>query len=94
MQMAKPGQKVSVRYRGTLAKNGKVFDETKGNKTFSLRLGEWARPLFIMFHVVPCTLYHLAAALAFQLGDFSSAGLLCCDSLDVIVVSIRGTLCH
>lgn len=42
MQMAKPGQKVSVRYRGTLAKNGKVFDETKGNKTFSFRLGEWA----------------------------------------------------
>ena len=38
--MAKLGQKVAVRYRGTLAKNGKVFDETKGNKTFTFRLGE------------------------------------------------------
>ena len=49
--MAKPGQKVSVRYCGTLAKNGKVFDETKGNKTFNFRLGEWPRPLFIKFMV-------------------------------------------
>ncbi|EIE23522.1 peptidyl-prolyl cis-trans isomerase, partial [Coccomyxa subellipsoidea C-169] len=38
-QLAKLGQKVGVRYRGTLAKSGKVFDETKGNKTFSFRLG-------------------------------------------------------
>lgn len=35
---AKPGKKVTVRYKGTL-KNGKVFDETKGNKTFQFRLG-------------------------------------------------------
>ena len=40
LQLAKLGQKVGVRYRGTLAKSGKVFDETKGNKTFSFRLGE------------------------------------------------------
>jgi FK506-binding nuclear protein len=39
LQVAKDGQKVSVRYRGTLAKSGKVFDETKGNKTFTFRLG-------------------------------------------------------
>lgn len=35
---AKPGKKVTVKYKGTL-KNGKVFDETKGNKTFQFRLG-------------------------------------------------------
>lgn len=28
-----------VKYRGSLQSNGKVFDETKGNKTFSFRLG-------------------------------------------------------
>ena len=38
-KLAKPGKKVVVRYRGSL-QNGKVFDETKGNKTFSFRLGE------------------------------------------------------
>ncbi|KAL3141962.1 hypothetical protein ABBQ32_004608 [Trebouxia sp. C0010 RCD-2024] len=37
-KLAKPGKKVVVRYRGSL-QNGKVFDETKGNKTFSFRLG-------------------------------------------------------
>ena len=40
-KLAKPGKKVVVKYRGSLA-NGKVFDETKGNKTFSFRLGEAA----------------------------------------------------
>lgn len=38
-KLAKPGKKVIVKYKGTLS-NGKVFDETKGNKTFSFRLGE------------------------------------------------------
>ena len=38
-KLAKPGKKVVVRYKGSL-QNGKVFDETKGNKTFSFRLGE------------------------------------------------------
>lgn len=42
-KLAKPGKKVVVRYRGSL-QNGKVFDETKGNKTFSFRLGEAAAP--------------------------------------------------
>jgi hypothetical protein len=30
---------VAVRYKGKLASNGKVFDETKGQKTFKFRLG-------------------------------------------------------
>ena len=30
---------VAVRYTGKLASNGKVFDETKGQKTFKFRLG-------------------------------------------------------
>ena len=38
-KLAKPGKKVVVKYKGSLASNGKVFDETKGNKTFSFRLG-------------------------------------------------------
>ena len=38
-KLAKPGKKVVMRYRGSL-QNGKVFDETKGNKTFSFRLGK------------------------------------------------------
>ena len=38
-KLAKPGKKVTVSYKGTLASNGKVFDETKGNKSFSFRLG-------------------------------------------------------
>jgi hypothetical protein len=37
---AKPGKRVSVKYEGKLQSNGKVFDKTKGNKTFSFRLGE------------------------------------------------------
>ncbi|KAK9864648.1 hypothetical protein WJX84_000910 [Apatococcus fuscideae] len=36
--LAKPGQKVFVKYRGTLM-NGKCFDETKGKATFGFRLG-------------------------------------------------------
>ena len=36
--LAKPGQKVFVKYRGSLT-NGKVFDETKGKSTFGFRLG-------------------------------------------------------
>ena len=39
MQEAKPGNKVGVRYKGWLAKNNKVFDETKGSKTFNFRVG-------------------------------------------------------
>lgn len=38
-KLAKPGKKVTVSYKGTFASNGKVFDETKGNKSFSFRLG-------------------------------------------------------
>lgn len=37
-KLAKPGKKVMVKYRGTLS-NGKVFDETKGSRTFGFRLG-------------------------------------------------------
>ncbi|KAK9806316.1 hypothetical protein WJX72_010102 [[Myrmecia] bisecta] len=37
-KLAKPGKKVVVKYCGQL-QNGKVFDETKGNKTFTFRLG-------------------------------------------------------
>ncbi|KAK9862953.1 hypothetical protein WJX84_003203 [Apatococcus fuscideae] len=36
--LAKPGQKVFVKYRGTLT-SGKCFDETKGKSTFGFRLG-------------------------------------------------------
>lgn len=42
-KLAKPGKKVVVRYRGSL-QSGKVFDETKGNKTFSFRLGKAPAP--------------------------------------------------
>jgi len=37
--LAKAGKRIKVRYVGKLAKNGKVFDQTKGNATFSFRLG-------------------------------------------------------
>ena len=37
--IAKPGKRVTVKYVGRLQTNGKVFDSTKGNKTFSFRLG-------------------------------------------------------
>lgn len=37
-KLAKPGKKVIVKYVGKL-KNGKVFDQTAGNKTFAFRLG-------------------------------------------------------
>ncbi|CAK0787871.1 hypothetical protein CVIRNUC_011093 [Coccomyxa viridis] len=36
---AKPGNKVGVRYKGWLAKTNKVFDQTKGSKTFNFRVG-------------------------------------------------------
>ncbi len=41
MQEAKPGNKVGVRYKGWLAKNNQVFDQTKGSKTFNFRVGEF-----------------------------------------------------
>ena len=37
-KLAKPGNTVIVRYVGRL-KNGKIFDQTKGNRTFKFRLG-------------------------------------------------------
>eukprot|EP00889_Picochlorum_renovo_P005457 jgi/Picre1/32487/NNA_007833.t1 len=37
-KLAKPGKRVSVRYIGKLL-NGKIFDQTKGKKTFQFRLG-------------------------------------------------------
>lgn len=37
-KLAKPGSRVSVRYVGRL-KGGKIFDQTKGSKTFAFRLG-------------------------------------------------------
>lgn len=37
-KLAKPGKRVSVRYTGKLL-NGKIFDQTKGKKTFQFRLG-------------------------------------------------------
>ncbi len=37
-KLAKAGKRVSVRYTGKLT-NGKVFDQTKGKKTFQFRLG-------------------------------------------------------
>lgn len=45
--LAKPGQKVFVKYRGTLT-NGKVFDETKGKSTFGFRLGKRSTPALKM----------------------------------------------
>lgn len=54
-KLAKPGKKVIVKYKGTLS-NGKVFDETKGNKTFSFRLGEcsqsWPEPQQLLTRLV------------------------------------------
>ncbi|KAL4422597.1 hypothetical protein ABPG75_008794 [Micractinium tetrahymenae] len=38
-KLAKAGKKVLMRYVGRLKSNGKVFDQTKGNATFSFRLG-------------------------------------------------------
>lgn len=38
-KIAKPGSTVVMKYKGYLA-NGKVFDQTKGNRTFSFRLGK------------------------------------------------------
>ena len=38
-QEAKPGNKVGVRYKGWLAKTNKIFDQTKGSKTFNFRVG-------------------------------------------------------
>ena len=46
MQEAKPGNKVSVRYKGWLAKNNQVFDQTKGSKTFNFRVGVPSAALF------------------------------------------------
>lgn len=37
-KLARPGKKVVVKYVGRL-KNGNIFDQTKGNKTFTFRLG-------------------------------------------------------
>ena len=37
---AQLGKSIVVKYRGTLP-NGKVFDETTGNKTFTFRLGAY-----------------------------------------------------
>jgi FKBP-type peptidyl-prolyl cis-trans isomerase len=48
---AKPGKRVSVKYEGKLQSNGKVFDKTKGNKTFSFRLGE-CRVLFQLYQTL------------------------------------------
>jgi hypothetical protein len=33
------GKRVQMKYVGRLASNGKVFDQTKGNKPFTFRLG-------------------------------------------------------
>ena len=33
------GKRVQVKYIGRLKSNNKVFDQTKGNKTFAFRLG-------------------------------------------------------
>lgn len=38
-KLAKAGKKVVVKYVGKLKSNGKIFDQTKGNRTFSFRLG-------------------------------------------------------
>ena len=45
VQEAKPGNKVGVRYKGWLAKTNKVFDQTKGSKTFNFRVGAARSPL-------------------------------------------------
>ncbi len=46
VQEAQPGSKVSVRYKGWLAKNNQVFDQTKGSKTFNFRVGAPFAALF------------------------------------------------
>lgn len=38
-KVAKAGKTVVVKYTGRLKTNGKVFDSTKGNKTFNFKLG-------------------------------------------------------
>ena len=51
-KLAKPGKKVVVKYKGSLASNGKVFDETKGNKTFSFRLGNTLTKMVFCRHLL------------------------------------------
>ncbi len=53
-KLAKPGKKVVVKYKGSLASNGKVFDETKGNKTFSFRLGNTLTERLFCCHLLFC----------------------------------------
>ena len=48
-KVANSGNKVAVRYRGSLAKGGKVFDETKGGKTFQFRLGKYSYQTLLLF---------------------------------------------
>ena len=38
-KLAKAGKKVVVKYVGKVAKTGKIFDQTKGSKSFNFRLG-------------------------------------------------------
>ena len=39
MSLMQGGKRVQMKYVGRLASNGKVFDQTKGNKPFTFRLG-------------------------------------------------------
>ena len=39
VKLTSAAPQVAVRYKGKLASSGKVFDETKGQKTFKFRLG-------------------------------------------------------
>ena len=74
-KLAKPGKKVIVKYRGSLASNGKVFDETKGNKTFSFRLGDRSTPTITIYLPIQC---HICPILADFFNATHSVQLLMC----------------
>ena len=81
-KLAKPGKKVVVKYKGSLASNGKVFDETKGNKTFSFRLGNTLTDVLICWHLL---LLLLLLLLPFVLQIVRSS---------IAVVTLRALLLH
>lgn len=58
-----------MRYVGRLASNGKIFDQTRGNKPFAFRLGELRLPL--VCKPAPRALTHAAHAA----GVFGQAGI-------------------
>lgn len=77
-KLAKPGKKVVVKYKGSLASNGKVFDETKGNKTFSFRLGKTVD--------VPLPVPDMPITAGSS--EYWVEGRVCCSALQLSIVAV------